>query len=48
VNLSQNKIIEQLESDINRLKAEIDATTSERDEYQKKYDALKAYVRPLR
>ena len=44
----QDKIIEALEAEIVRLKAEITDTISERDEYQKKYDALKLYVRPLR
>ena len=44
----QDNIIEALEAEIVKLKAEIADTTSERDEYQKKYDALKLYVRPLR
>ena len=44
----QDNIIEALEAEIVKLKAEIADTASERDEYQKKYDALKLYVRPLR
>ena len=48
VTTPQDKIIEELEAEIVKLKAEIADTTSERDEYQKKYDALKLYVRPLR
>ena len=37
----QDNIIEELEADIVKLKAEIADAKSERDECQKKYDALK-------